>query len=112
MINLEGAMALDSEAGAVAARVFNRSGNSKSRASAVQWARSTLAPAPLAALGLMQLQRRVACRYTRPWFDGQQYDTHRKFEARRPECGVQRSAESVRWAVLDGHKQWDGRPHP
>jgi hypothetical protein len=26
MINLEGAMALDSEAGAVAARVFNRSG--------------------------------------------------------------------------------------
>ena len=45
----------------------------------------------------------VACRYTRPGFDGQQCGTHRKFEARRPECAVQRSAESVRWAVLDGH---------
>jgi hypothetical protein len=52
-------MALDSDASAVAARVFNRSGISKRRASAFQWARSTLATAPLAALGLMQLQRRV-----------------------------------------------------
>jgi hypothetical protein len=59
MINLEGAMALDFDASAVAARVFNRSGTSKRRASAVQSTRSTLAHAPLAALGLMQLQRRV-----------------------------------------------------
>jgi hypothetical protein len=36
MVNLEGAMALDSEAGAATARVFNRSGTSKRRASAVQ----------------------------------------------------------------------------
>ncbi len=52
-------MALDSDASAVAARVFNRSGTSKRRASAVQSTRSTLARAPLAALGVMQLQRRV-----------------------------------------------------
>lgn len=52
-------MALDSDASAVAARVFNRSGTSKRRASAVQSTRSTLAHPPLAALGVMQLQRRV-----------------------------------------------------
>jgi hypothetical protein len=47
----------------------------------------------------------VACRCTRSAVDGQQCDAHRKFEARRPECAVQRSAASVRWAVLVGHKQ-------
>jgi hypothetical protein len=33
------------------------------------------------------------------------YNAHRKFEARRPECAVQRSAASVRWAVLDDHQE-------
>jgi len=37
--------------------------------------------------------------------DGQQYNAQRKFEARRPQCAVQRSAASVRWAVLDGHER-------
>ena len=46
----------------------------------------------------------VGCWCTRPKVDGQQYDAHRKFEARRPECAVQRSATTVRWAVLDGHQ--------
>jgi hypothetical protein len=47
----------------------------------------------------------VACRCTWPGFDGQQNGAHRKFEARRPECAVQRSAASDRWAVLDGHQR-------
>jgi hypothetical protein len=46
----------------------------------------------------------VACRCTRPAVDGQPYDVHRKFEARRPECALQRSAASVRWEVRDGQK--------
>jgi hypothetical protein len=32
------------------------------------------------------------------------FDVRRKFEARRPQCAVQRSIASVRWAVLDGHE--------
>jgi hypothetical protein len=52
---------------------------------------------------LGEVQLRVACWCTRQEVDGQQYEAQRKFEARRPECAVQRSATSVRWAVLDGH---------
>jgi hypothetical protein len=42
----------------------------------------------------------VKGRCTRPGFDGQQYGAHRKFE----ECAVQRSAASVRWAMLGSHQ--------
>jgi hypothetical protein len=47
----------------------------------------------------------AACGCTRLGVDWQQYNAQRKFEARRPQCAVQRSAASVRWAVLDGHKR-------
>jgi hypothetical protein len=47
----------------------------------------------------------VACRCTRPEVDRQQYDADRKFEGRRTECVVQRSATLVQWAMLDGHQE-------
>jgi hypothetical protein len=33
------------------------------------------------------------------------YGAHRKFEARRPACAVERSAASVRWVVRPGHQE-------
>jgi hypothetical protein len=46
----------------------------------------------------------VACRCTRPEVDGLQFDAHRKFEARRPQCEVQQPFGSVFSRAAVGHE--------
>jgi len=47
----------------------------------------------------------VAYRCTRPEVDGLQFDAHRKFEARRPQCEVQQPFGSVFSRAAVGHER-------